>query len=78
MAGFASETYVVNSKNLNMRAKPIGSSKKIGSLKKGDLVQVEKIDNGWATCVNEAGETFYVSSKFLKSTNLSTPTDNAT
>ncbi len=66
MAGYAAETYVVNSKSLNMRAEPNGHAKRLGSLKQGEAVRVDTIINGWATCMNEAGETFYVSSKHLK------------
>jgi len=65
MAGYAAEVYLVNTKTLNMRAKPKSGAKKLGSLRQGEIVQVDTIINGWATCMNEAGETFYVSSKHL-------------
>ena len=61
----ASEVYVVTTNSLNMRAKPKSSAHKLGSLRKGEIIKVDTIINGWATCVNEAGETFYVSSKHL-------------
>lgn len=66
MAGYAAETYVVNSPNLNMRVAPNGKAEKMGSLKKGDVILVDTIINGWATCKNDAGETFYVSSRYLE------------
>ncbi|MBR5069104.1 MAG: SH3 domain-containing protein [Bacteroidales bacterium] len=66
MAGYAAETYVVNSPNLNMRVAPKGSAEKMGELKKGDVIQVDTIINGWATCRNDAGETFYVASRYLE------------
>ena len=62
---YASEVYVVTTNSLNMRAKPKGSAHKLGSLRKGEIIKVDTIINGWATCVNEAGETYYVSSKHL-------------
>ena len=65
MAAYASEVYVVSANSVNMRAKPNGKAKKLGSLRQGQIVKVETIINGWATCLNEAGETFYVSSKHL-------------
>lgn len=64
--GYAAEAYVVTSKSLNMRAKPQNGAKKLGSLQQGAVVSVDTIINGWATCLNEAGETFYVSSKYLE------------
>ncbi|MBR5716336.1 MAG: SH3 domain-containing protein [Bacteroidales bacterium] len=66
MAGYAAETYVVNSPNLNMRVAPKGSAEKMGELKKGDVILVDTIVNGWATCRNDAGETFYVASRYLE------------
>jgi uncharacterized protein YraI len=66
MAGYAAETYVVNSPNLNMRVAPKGSAEKMGSLTKGDVILVDTIINGWATCRNDAGETFYVASRYLE------------
>ncbi len=66
MAGYAAETYVVNSPNLNMRVAPNGTAEKMGSLTKGDVIQVDTIINGWASCTNEAGETFYVASRYLE------------
>ena len=65
IAGSAAEAYLVNTKTLNMRAKPQSGAKKLGSLRQGEVLQVDTIINGWATCLNEAGETFYVSSKHL-------------
>lgn len=65
MAGYASEAYVVKAKSLVMRAKPKSSAKKLGSLKQNEVVRVDTIINGWATCTNEAGETFYVASEHL-------------
>lgn len=65
MAAYASEVYVVSANSVNMRAKPNGKAKKLGSLRQGQSVKVDTIINGWATCLNEAGETFYVSSKHL-------------
>ena len=62
---YASEVYVVTAKSLNMRAKPKSSAQKLGSLRNGEIIKVDTIINGWATCMNEAGETFYVSSKHL-------------
>ena len=49
MAGYAAETYVVNSPNLNMRVAPNGTAEKMGSLTKGDVIQVDTIINGWAS-----------------------------
>ena len=65
MAAYASEVYVVSANSVNMRAKPNGKAKKLGSLYQGQSVKVDTIINGWATCVNETGETFYISSKHL-------------
>ena len=65
MAGYASEAYVVKTKSLVMRAKPKSSAKKLGSLKQDEVIRVDTIINGWATCTNEAGETFYVASEHL-------------
>ena len=65
MAAYASEVYVVSANSVNMRAKPNGKAKKLGSLRQGQTVKVDTIINGWATCVNETGETFYISSKHL-------------
>ena len=65
MAVYASEVYVVSANSVNMRAKPNGKAKKLGSLYQGQSVKVDTIINGWATCVNETGETFYISSKHL-------------
>lgn len=65
MAAYASEVYEVSAKSVNMRAKPNGKAKKLGSLRQGQSVKVDTIINGWATCRNETGETFYVSSKLL-------------
>ena len=62
---YASEVYVVTAKSLNMRAKPKSNAQKLGSLRNGEIIKVDTIINGWATCVNEAGETFYVFSKHL-------------
>ena len=65
MAAYASEVYVVSANSVNMRAKANGKAKKLGSLYQGQSVKVDTIINGWATCRNETGETFYVSSKHL-------------
>ena len=65
MAAYASEVYVVSAKSVNMRAKPSDKSKKLGSLYQGQSVKVDTIINGWATCLNEAGEKYYVFSKHL-------------
>ena len=65
MAAYASEVYVVSANSVNMRAKPNSKAKKLGSLYQGQSVKVDTIIKGWATCRNETGETFYVSSKLL-------------
>ena len=65
VAAYASEVYVVSANSVNMRAKPSNKAKKLGSLRQGQSVKVDTIINGWATCLNEAGETFYISSKHL-------------
>ena len=62
----ASEAYFVQAKILNMRSKPISGAKKLGSLNQGDAIRVDTIIGDWATCVNEAGEKYYVSAKYLK------------
>ena len=65
VTAYASEVYVVSANSVNMRAKPNGKAKKLGSLYQGQTVKVDTIIGNWATCLNEAGETFYVSSKHL-------------
>lgn len=65
VAAYASKVYVVSANSVNMRAKPSNKAKKLGSLRQGQSVKVDTIINGWATCLNEAGETFYISSKHL-------------
>ena len=66
VAVHASEVYLVNAKSVNMRAKPNNGAKKLGSLTQGEIVRVDTVIGEWATCVNEAGETYYVSAKYLK------------
>ena len=66
MAAHAAEVYVVKGKNVNMRAKPSGSAKKVGSLYQGQSVKVDTVIGDWATCLNEGGEKYYVSAKLLQ------------
>ena len=65
MAAYASEVYVVSANSVNMRAKPSDKSKKLGSLYQGQAIKVDTIIGNWATCLNEAGEKYYVFSKHL-------------
>lgn len=44
IAGSAAEAYLVNTKTLNMRAKPNGKAKKLGSLYQGQSVKVKTTD----------------------------------
>ena len=41
IAGSAAEAYLVNTKTLNMRAKPQSGAKKLGSLRQGEVLQVD-------------------------------------
>ena len=43
MAAHAAEVYVVKGKNVNMRAKPSGSAKKVGSLYQGQSVIGQRV-----------------------------------
>ncbi len=53
--------------NLNVRASASTSAKKIGSLKKGDVVEVVEIKNGWAKIIYPAANytNGYVSAQYL-------------
>ena len=44
MAAYASEVYEVSAKSVNMRAKPNGKAKKLGSLYQGQSVKVKTTD----------------------------------
>lgn len=44
MAAYASEVYVVSANSVNMRAKPNGKAKKLGSLYQGQSVKVKTND----------------------------------
>lgn len=44
MAAYASEVYVVSANSVNMRAKPNGKAKKLGSLYQGQSVKVKTTD----------------------------------
>ena len=44
MATYASEVYVVSANSVNMRAKPNGKAKKLGSLYQGQSVKVKTTD----------------------------------
>lgn len=60
MVSYSAEVYVVKSENVVMRAKPKKGGKKLGNLRQGEVLLVDTVINGWATCRNDAGETFYV------------------
>lgn len=56
--------YRVNTTKLNVRVSPSVKARAIGSLKKGDLVMVKSIANGWALIKYKSKER-YVSAKYL-------------
>ena len=56
---------VVNTDTLNVREKASAKSKKLGSLKKGQTIEVISISKGWAK-FNFKGNTAYVSADYLK------------
>ena len=56
---------VINIDSLNVRKGANAKSTKLGSVKKGQTLEVISISNGWAK-INFKGNTGYVSSKYLK------------
>ena len=56
---------VINTDSLNVRKGANAKSTKLGSVKKGQTLEVISISNGWAK-INFKGNTGYVSSKHLK------------
>ena len=56
---------VINTDSLNVRKGSNAKSTKLGSVKKGQTLEVISISNGWAK-INFKGNTGYVSSKYLK------------
>ena len=64
-AMMASEPYEVNANSLNIREKPSANSKLVGTLSRGNVVEVDNIDNGFAS-FNFFGKTCYASAKYLK------------
>ena len=51
MAAYASEVYVVSANSVNMRAKPNGKAKKLGSLRQGQTVKVDTIIKRHSMCL---------------------------
>lgn len=64
VAEAASVTNYVAKTGLNVREQAGAKSARIGSLSKGDTVQVYSISNGWAE-IEYDGSTAYVASKYL-------------
>ena len=66
VAGGSQNNYKVTAGSLNIRNAPNSSgSSVIGSLKKGEVVSVQSITNGWAK-ITYGGKTGYVSLKYLQ------------
>ena len=63
----ANYAVTTSSGNLNVRASASTSAKKIGSLKKGEVVEVVEIKNGWAKIIYPAANytNGYVSAQYL-------------
>lgn len=61
----ATKTATVNATSLNVRTEPSSSSKQIGSLKKGSIVTVYKIEKGWAN-ISFQDRKAWVSSSYIK------------
>lgn len=57
--------YTVTATSLNVRTSPSAAASSMGTLKKGQTVQVQTISAGWAT-ITFNGKTGYVKSNFLK------------
>ncbi|WP_144701367.1 SH3 domain-containing protein [Fictibacillus phosphorivorans] len=76
----ATQTATVNATSLNVRTEPSSSSKQIGSLKKGSIVTVFKIEKGWAN-ISFNDRKAWVSSAYIVSngtTSSSTPSQKET
>lgn len=65
-------TYKVNTQKLNVRSAPSTNAAIVGSLKQGEVVNVENISGGWAT-ITYGGRICYVSASFLKQEDSMTP-----
>lgn len=60
----AQTQYTVTAKSLNVRSFPSTTGKIVGKLSQGETVNVETVENGWAT-INYNGKTSYISSRHI-------------
>lgn len=63
--GILSTKYRVTATELNVRSGPGTGYSSIGTLKKGAIIKVKSISNGWAK-FTFAGQTAYVSADYLE------------
>ena len=62
--------YTVTSKRLNVRQQPSTRSNKVGFFRKGDVVEVVSIENGWANIIVGENEAAYVYARYLVPVNV--------
>ena len=63
---------VVNTTSLNLRKGPSTKYAKLGTVKKGQVLDVISVSNGWAK-INYNGKTVYASASYLKTKTATTP-----
>lgn len=65
MVSYANDVYEVTATRLNVRASRTTDARVVGTINKGQKIEVEDINASWAT-IKYNGKTAYVSTRFLK------------